>query len=82
MMMKKLDKKESQYTINLVTLDGDGSFQCPKCGVSISPDDESDTNYKILDTKVVNDELSELIIACGKCGSNIKLTGFQQCIDS
>ena len=49
---------------------------------SISPDDESEENYQILDTKVVNDELAELVISCAKCGSTIKLTGFQQGSDA
>lgn len=78
MMMKKLDKKDLEYTINLATIEGDGSFPCPKCGVSISPDDSSEQTYQILDTKVINDELSELIISCGKCKSTIKLTGFNE----
>ena len=43
-MMKKLDKKASMYTINMATLEGDGSFQCPRCGKSISPDDDSEDN--------------------------------------
>lgn len=77
-MMKKPQRKDdSEYKIDLVTMDGDGSFQCPKCGLSISPEDETEDNYKILDTKVVNDELTELVIACGKCRSTIILTGFQ-----
>lgn len=82
MMMKKLSKRESEYTVNIVTIEGDGSFPCPKCGMSISPEDETENNYQIIETKVVGDDLSELIIACGKCRSTIKLTGFQQCIDS
>ena len=81
MMMKKLEKKASAYKIDLASIEGDGSFQCPKCGKSISPDDESEENYQILDTKVVNDELAELIICCSNCGSTIKLTGFQQSSD-
>ncbi len=81
-MMKKLDKKTSAYKINLSVIEGDGSFQCPKCGKSISPDDESEDNYQILDTKVVNDELAELVISCAKCGSTIKLTGFQEGLDA
>ena len=40
-------------------------------------EDETEENYKILDTKVANEELAELVIACGKCGSIIILTGFQ-----
>ncbi len=82
MMTKKLDKKTSAYTIDLSSVEGDGSFPCPKCGMAISPDDESEENYQILDTKVVNDELTELLISCGNCGSTIKLTGFQSGIDA
>ena len=77
MMMKKLERKEAQFKINLAAIDGDGSFQCPKCGMTISPDDESEENYKIVDTKVINDELAELVVSCGKCKTTIKLTGFQ-----
>jgi uncharacterized protein with PIN domain len=82
MMMKKLDKKDAQYTINLVAIEGEGAFPCPKCGTTISPDDETEINYKIVDTKIVNDELAELVIACGKCRSIIKITGFQQGFDA
>jgi predicted RNA-binding Zn-ribbon protein involved in translation (DUF1610 family) len=82
MMMKKLEKKGFQYTINLVAIEGDGTFSCPKCGTMISPDDESESNYKIVDTKVLNNELSELVISCGKCGSTIRITGFQAGIDA
>lgn len=77
MMTKKLQKKEIEYIVNLAAIEDDGSFKCPKCGLSISPEDETEDNYRILDTKVVNDELAELVIACGKCGSTVKLTGFQ-----
>jgi len=75
---EKARKKSSSYRINLVAIEGDGSFPCPKCGITISPEDETDENYKVIDTKVVNKELAELVIACGKCGSTIKLAGFQQ----
>lgn len=78
MMMKKPQRKDgSEYKIDLVTMDGEGSFSCPKCGMTISPEDETEENYKILDTKVANQELAELVIACAKCGSIIILTGFQ-----
>jgi hypothetical protein len=77
MMMKKLEKQDSAYTINVASVEENGSFQCPKCKMSISPDDETEENYKIEETKLVSGELSELIITCGKCRSVIKLTGFQ-----
>jgi transcription initiation factor IIE alpha subunit len=79
--MRKQTKNEVMYTLDLATLEGDGAFPCPKCGTSISPEDESEDNYLIIDTKVVNDELTELVISCGKCGSVIKLTGFQKILE-
>ena len=82
MMKKPQNKDGSEYKIDLVTMDGDGSFSCPKCGMTISPEDETEKSYKIIDTKVINQELAELVIACGKCGSTIKLSGFQQGFDA
>jgi predicted RNA-binding Zn-ribbon protein involved in translation (DUF1610 family) len=81
MVKKAVFKKGVPYTIDLTKIDGDGSFPCPKCGTIISPEDESEEIYKIVNTKVINDELVELIVMCGNCGSNIKLTGFQQTIE-
>jgi len=78
MMMNKQEYKDQEYTVNLLTIEGNGSFACPKCGMTISPEDETEKNYKIVKTKVVNDELVELIVTCGKCGISIILTGFQQ----
>jgi len=80
-MKKSLSKKSFSYMIDLTQIDGDGSFPCPKCGTVISPEDETETVYKIVNTKVVNDELVELIIMCSECKSNIKLAGFQQPIE-
>jgi len=81
MMKKAASKKSVSYTIDLTKIEGDGSFPCPKCGTIISPEDETEEIYKIVDTKVINDELVELIVMCGNCRSNIKLTGFQQTIE-
>jgi hypothetical protein len=81
MMKKSMSKKGLIYKVDLTEIDGDGSFPCPKCAAVISPEDETEESYKIVDTKIVNDELVELVIMCGSCGSNIKLTGFQATID-
>jgi predicted RNA-binding Zn-ribbon protein involved in translation (DUF1610 family) len=76
-MMKKTSvKKEIAYTIDLTKIDGDGAFPCPKCGTVISPDDETEDTYQIVETKVRNDELAELVLTCKECGTAIKLTGF------
>ena len=73
-------KQENQqmFTIDLSTIEGDGDFPCTRCGVSISPEDESENTYTIIDTKVNGDELQELTIQCNKCGSKIRLIGFVQ----
>jgi predicted RNA-binding Zn-ribbon protein involved in translation (DUF1610 family) len=75
-MKKETVKKNITYTIDLTKIDGDGAFPCPKCGTIISPDDESEETYQIIETKVKDDELAELMLTCSKCGSTIKLVGF------
>ena len=81
MMKKNTEKKVVAFTIDLSKIDGDGSFPCPKCGTVISPEDESEEVYKIVDTKVINEELVELVIVCNNCESSIRLAGFQQTIE-
>jgi len=75
-MRKASVKKSVLYTVDLTKIDGDGAFPCPKCGAIISPDDETEEIYQIVDTKVEGDSLAELIILCNKCGSTIRLVGF------
>ena len=76
MMMKKLGRKDSaSYKVDMASITEDESFPCPKCGMIISPDDNSEKAYKILEPKVDdNNELIELTIICGRCGSTIKLS--------
>jgi predicted RNA-binding Zn-ribbon protein involved in translation (DUF1610 family) len=76
MMKKATVKKSINYTVDLTKIDGDGAFPCPKCGTIISPDDETEETYQIIETKVKDDELAELVLTCNKCGSTIKLVGF------
>jgi predicted RNA-binding Zn-ribbon protein involved in translation (DUF1610 family) len=80
-MMKKAAAKNAAFTIDLTAIEGDGAFPCPKCGTRISPEDESEKLYKIIDTKIVNEELVELVVMCRNCGSTIKLAGFEQAIE-
>ena len=65
-----------EYVVDLTTIKGHGDFPCPNCGQTISPDDESEEIYTILDTKATIDHLEELIIQCRKCLSRIRMTGF------
>jgi DNA-directed RNA polymerase subunit RPC12/RpoP len=62
--------------LDLTKIDGDGDFPCPKCGAIISPEDETEDVYTILEEKVNNEVLEEMLIQCNKCGSRIRLTGF------
>ena len=64
------------YQVNLAELQRDGDFQCPLCGVVISPEDETEDVYRILKTKVSGQKLEELVIQCNRCKSKIRLVGF------
>ena len=64
------------FKVDITQIEGDGDFPCPKCGATISPDDESETVYKIIDTKVKKESLEELVLMCNNCESRIRLIGF------
>lgn len=81
MANKNISNANVPYKIDLTKIEGDGSFPCPKCGTSISPEDESEEVYKIINTKVINDQLVELVIECGTCGASIVLTGFETAME-
>ena len=81
-MMKRQAVKEDSFTVDFAETKGDGSFECPKCGTTISPEDESEVTYQIIDTKIVNDQLAELDVACNTCGSRIKVSGFPQAMEN
>ena len=65
-----------EYKVNLLKIDETGEFPCPKCGVAISPDDETDDTYSIVEQKTRGDILGELIIQCNQCKSLIRLSVF------
>jgi len=69
-------KQPLVYEVDLTKIQGDGDFPCPNCGVTISPEDETEDVYRILETKVKDQSLKELVIQCNKCGSKIRLVGF------
>ena len=64
------------YQVDLTEIQGEGDFPCPGCGVVISPEDETEEVYVIVDTKVNGEELEELVIQCNRCKSKIRLVGF------
>jgi uncharacterized C2H2 Zn-finger protein len=64
------------YQVDLTEIQGEGDFPCPGCGVIISPEDETENVYRIISTKVHDDDLEELVIQCNRCKSKIRLVGF------
>jgi uncharacterized C2H2 Zn-finger protein len=64
------------YKVDLTKIDGSGELSCPRCGTTFSPDDVTEETYSILETKVKEHGLDELVIRCNRCTSQIHLTGF------
>ncbi|MEJ2271954.1 MAG: hypothetical protein P8X91_05650 [Candidatus Bathyarchaeota archaeon] len=64
------------YNVDLMQTEEEGEFLCPCCRTIISPDDETDIIYSILDVKVRNAKLENLLINCNICSNKILLTGF------
>jgi hypothetical protein len=66
-----------EYKVNLAKIDGSGDFPCLKCGVRMSPDDQTENTYSIKEIKTRRDRLEELVIQCKTCESLIHLAGFK-----
>jgi predicted RNA-binding Zn-ribbon protein involved in translation (DUF1610 family) len=66
-----------EYNVDLAKIEGSGDFPCPKCGVKISPEDESENTYSIKEIKTRKDKLEELVVQCNACESLIRLSGFK-----
>lgn len=64
------------YTIDLTKIKGSGEFECPRCGIRISPDEKTEDIYKILDTVTKRNRLEKIILQCKRCGSQVHLVGF------
>ncbi len=64
-----------EYIVESAKTDRNGAFLCPRCGTKISPDDASEKLYSILETRVNDSGLEEVLIYCKKCRSQINLTG-------
>jgi len=69
-------KQILEHNLDLIAIEGKGDFLCPCCGILISPDDETEEVYSVLEAKVRDNVLENLVIRCNTCGSKIVLTGF------
>jgi DNA-directed RNA polymerase subunit RPC12/RpoP len=68
--------KSAITVIDLTQIDGNGDISCPSCGAIISPEDESEEVYTIIEEKVNGEDLEELVIQCNACSTKICLIGF------
>jgi hypothetical protein len=65
------------FNIDLVTIRGKGDCKCPECEAKISPDDQTEEIYTILETIMNGENLDRIVLQCKKCGGQIQITGFQ-----
>ena len=74
--LRKMDRMDPPlvYQVDLVELQGEGDFTCPSCGILISPEDETEEVYTILETKIKGQDLEALVIQCKRCKSKIRLS--------
>ena len=74
----KKKAKPKKFEVDLSRLQGEGEFPCPKCGTLISPEDESEETYTVVETNGDDESIEEVIIQCKKCNSVILLKGFDE----
>ena len=70
--------KEKLFIVRLDKIEGEGDFPCPKCSNRISPEDEEEKTYTIVNIVIGEDEIPEnMLIKCKSCSSMIRLEGFE-----
>jgi hypothetical protein len=74
-------KQLRNYKIDLTKIQGDGDFLCPNCGVNISPEDETEKVYSILEPIVRDNILEEVVIQCNCCDCRIQASGFSKLLN-
>ena len=74
----KKKAKQRRFDVDISGLQGEGEFPCPKCGTLISPEDESEETYSVIEANGDDESIEEVIIQCKKCNSVIRLKGFEE----
>jgi hypothetical protein len=62
-----------QFILSLNSLPNDGSFNCPNCKTLISPDDEGDEAYTLVDTTIDRQNNLETVTVQCRCRAVIRL---------
>jgi len=62
------------FSLNLVTLNGTGDFNCPGCGNIISPDDDTGEVYRIHRSKIdkKRNKIKYIVVEC-QCETRTRL---------
>jgi predicted RNA-binding Zn-ribbon protein involved in translation (DUF1610 family) len=64
--------------MELDEINRNGSLSCPGCGAHISPDDQTEEVYTLLDVNMNGAGLDEIVIRCNRCRSQIYIAGFSK----
>jgi predicted RNA-binding Zn-ribbon protein involved in translation (DUF1610 family) len=64
--------------MELDEINRNGSLPCPGCGVHISPDDQTEEVYTLLDVNMNGVSLEEIVVRCNRCRSQIYIAGFSK----
>lgn len=70
--------RKELFQVDLTTIEGNGEFPCPNCGILISPDDFSEETYSVLSMSEDENNLESMTLQCNECESIITLNGFTQ----
>ena len=70
--------RKRSFNVDLTAIEGvEGTILCPRCSTLISPEDDTETTYKVVNAAFNNDGFLEGIgIECIECNSTIILDGF------
>lgn len=74
-LAKETETETQGYTVDLLSIESDGRFPCPRCGAIFDPDDYTETIYVVLDVEYSSDKMTETTILCLGCKSEIRVTG-------
>lgn len=77
-MKQKLANQLTVYRMELDEINRNGSLPCPGCGAHISPDDQTEEVYTLLDVNMNGAGLDEIVIRCNRCRSQIYISGFSK----
>jgi hypothetical protein len=69
-------KQIQPRTIDLTKIEGNEDFPYSNRRVTISPEDQIESVYSVLEAKIQNMSLEELVIASNECVIDVRFVGF------